>query len=774
MVTARVLTNHFARVTIIERDPLPTDAPGFRQGVPQSHHHHVMMLRGRELMEELYPGLDQELAQAGAPLVDYANDCVLFSPIGGVPRFPSGIHIRPCRRILLEWVVRRRTLALGQVALLDGYRVTQLLADADKRRIIGVALEPTARSRDSSAAAEGPRRLEADLVIDATGRRSLTPQWLRELGYAPPEEQVVNPFLGYASRLYRRPPDFDGRWRAVEISARPPNNPRAAGLWEVENGAWLLTLIGTAKQYPPTDEAGFLDFARSLPDPIVYEAVRSAEPLSSIHGHRGTENRWRHYERLARFPQRLLVIGDAVCSFNPIYGQGMTLIAMSAVALDQCLRRLRERGDAELTGLEPRFHRQLKQVVAPAWLLATSDDYRWPTTEGGKPDLMTRLSYHYIDRLVSISAHSPQVVDTFLSVANMVKPPSALLHPRIIGQLLRAALQKKPPPPHAGFTVEERRQLLRQYGSRPTAYFNLQAGVHYFDLPGVGFLSYSRQQNLLGTTDFVFTNPVCADANLGILLRNFLAQAAHPCIFLGMDLKAAETLQTLGYSVNELGVEFTIDIPSFDLRGRDKKYLKRVLTHGRKGVEIRELKSSAIDPAEVERISQKWKAQKQVKHQELQLLTRPPEPADAWEVRKFYCFKDGKMVGYIYFDPFFQDGRCIGYCATITRSEPGLKPGGILDFCLLTAMNKFAAEGIRYLSLGLAPLYDLQPHPHERSSLRHLLRLLYERGNFLYGFKGLAFHKVRYRAQEERVYFCLRDIGSLKAMVTSLLGTNVL
>ncbi len=395
-----------------------------------------MLVRGRDLMEEFFPGFDAELAALGAPLVDYTNDCALIAPAGQVPRFPSNLKIRPCRRTLIDWVVRGRLLAMTNITFLESTRVSQWVTDASNARVLGVKLE--------GVGADGacPTTLLADLVVDASGRTSRTPEWLKSLGYAAPDEQVVNSFIGYASRLYKKPANFKGKFRAVEVASQPPHNPRAAGLWEVEGERWLLTLIGAAKEYPPTDESGFLEFARSLSDPLIYESVRSAEPLSSIHGHRGTENRWRHYERLQRFPKGLVVMGDGVCAFNPIYGQGMTLAAMGAEALNDTLFRALRAGDHELANLARPFHAKLNKNIGPAWLLATSDDFRWPSTVGGKPDWLTRLSYRYIDLLTPLSLTSSEVVEAFLSVANMVKSPAALLHPRILGQLLVSTVRR--------------------------------------------------------------------------------------------------------------------------------------------------------------------------------------------------------------------------------------------------------------------------------------------------------------------------------------------
>jgi 2-polyprenyl-6-methoxyphenol hydroxylase-like FAD-dependent oxidoreductase len=431
LLAARVLANHFERVTVIERDSFPTEVPDHRKGTPQSHHQHVLLVRGRQIFEQLFPGFDAELATFGAPLADYTHDCLLHSSAGPVPQFVSGLELRLCPRPTIDWVLLRRVRSNARVELREGMRVTGLVADATRSSVLGVRLD-------------GPRgaksELLADFVVDATGRGDKLPIWLSELDYPAPREQVIDAFLGYASRVYRKPENFAGSWKAIEIACRPPINPRAAGMWEVDASHWLLTLIGTARTYPPVSEAGFLEFARSLPSPSVYEAIRNAEPLSSIHGYRGTENRFRHYEELRRFPRNLAVMGDGFCAFNPIYGQGMTVAAMSALELDKLLARRLKNGQLATVG--PRLHRRIAALVQPAWLLAITEDMRWPTTEGASRGLLTRGACWYVDRLTQLATTSPRAVDAFLSVANMVKPSYALFHPALLAQLTRAALPR--------------------------------------------------------------------------------------------------------------------------------------------------------------------------------------------------------------------------------------------------------------------------------------------------------------------------------------------
>ena len=224
----------------------------------------------------------------------------------------------------------------------------------------------------------------------------------------------------------------------------PLSNPRGVGMWQVEGNRWLLTLIGTAGHYPPTDEAGFAQFASNLADPVVVETMRHAKPCSDIVSFKGTANRWRHFERAPVLPERFVVIGDAFCAFSPFYGQGMTVAARSALAMRDALRK-------HTLGAKPNFQAAQKQYFAKAaalfeapWMLATGEDLRWPTTTGAKPDWATRASHRVMDQLLPLSTSSTLLVRNFLRISNMTASPATLLDPRILGQLIWHWLRRAP------------------------------------------------------------------------------------------------------------------------------------------------------------------------------------------------------------------------------------------------------------------------------------------------------------------------------------------
>lgn len=458
LLAAQVLSDHFEHVTLIERDLYP-DTPETRRGIPQANHVHGMLMRGRQVLEELFPGLQDEMIADGAPLLDIANDFAWYTRAGWGIRFPSDLQILAFTRPLLDLHVRRRLSRNPRVEIMDDTDVLRLLPASVENHLSGVLVCPRTANGDRRVA----KAISADLVVDTTGRASRAPRWLKELGYEPPEETVVNAYLGYASRLYRIPEAFKADWSSAFIQSAPPQRKRGALLFRVEGNRWLVTLVGGGREYPPSDEAGFLEFARSLPVSIIYDAMASAEPLTPIKTHRGTENRLRHYDRAKQLPHNFLLLGDAVCAFNPVYGQGMTIASLGALTLRKCLReQAKLHADGSLSGLSRRFQKQLAKVNKAPWLLATGEDYRYSETEGAGPGVMTKFMHRYMEHVFRLSTQTVSVRRTLLRAFNILVPPTALFHPRVLfrvlWQMLNPDRQRQP----AGERQQVSKQILYQ------------------------------------------------------------------------------------------------------------------------------------------------------------------------------------------------------------------------------------------------------------------------------------------------------------------------
>lgn len=373
LTAAQVLTDYFAQVTIIDRDYSP-DTPEFRRGAPQARHAHSLPLRGQNILEQQFPGLFDELLANGAIAVNGGSEMAFF--IAGKwhqVRHQASVVSMTCSRPLLETTIYRRLASHPKVQIIQEHEVKGLHVDQRSERVTGVRLHRR----------HGPYHNEikvaANLVVDTSGRDSHAPHWLASLGYTPPRESVVNSFTGYASRLYRFPTEFTGSWKTLYIRPTPPDATRGGMILPIEGDRWHVTLIGMARDYPPTNEEGFMAFARSLPTPELYEAIKEAEPLTRVYGYRHAENRVRHYDKLPRYPEGFLVYGDAAYVLNPVYAQGMTAAVMGSQVLDYCLKAQRHQGN--LMGLSKVFQTKLSQAVADPWQLAIRQDKRWPTTE---------------------------------------------------------------------------------------------------------------------------------------------------------------------------------------------------------------------------------------------------------------------------------------------------------------------------------------------------------------------------------------------------------
>jgi 2-polyprenyl-6-methoxyphenol hydroxylase-like FAD-dependent oxidoreductase len=437
LLAARVLSDHFEQVTMIERDRLTRDAEA-RKGVPQGRHVHGLLARGAVIMGEYFPDLFRNLAQDGAILVRLED--VHWNQLGvWLAPVRSPVKALFQSRPFLEQHVRDQLAARDNVRIMDACEVAQLCAHND--RIKGVVLRYRTGEQHEEA-------LSADLVVDTSGRGSRAPQWLNSLGYGNVQETSVTIDIGYATRIYRCPAHLPAGWKGLFIYGRPPDDKRGGVILPIQGGYWMVTLIGSLRDYPPDDEAGFLEFARSLAQPNLYEAIKDAEPVTPIAVYKYSANRWRHYERMERLPEGFIIMGDAACSFNPVYAQGMSVAAIEAQSLDRCLREQEMfAGNNSLVGFTQRFQQAIARDIKTPWLLSTGEDLRYPGTEG-KRSLSIRLLNRYTRRVIELTASDQRVTATLLRVRNLLKPLSALFQPRIILAVLRrelAALRRQPP-----------------------------------------------------------------------------------------------------------------------------------------------------------------------------------------------------------------------------------------------------------------------------------------------------------------------------------------
>jgi 2-polyprenyl-6-methoxyphenol hydroxylase-like FAD-dependent oxidoreductase len=435
LLAARTLSDFFETVTVIERDVLADDA-AHRRGVPQGRHIHALLTQGAQVLEQLFPGILDDLVVDGAPFFDGRDLSKLHYVLGGHRMVHTGsvdgLRAYMLTRPFLEHHVRQRVRAIANVMMVDGHDVVALISTPDHRGVTGTRVVERCSGKDSS--------LTADLVVDATGRGARTPAWLDSLGYGRPVEDHVVVHLTYASQLLRMPA---GTLHEMGfLIGVVPGRPTGMGLLGCENDTWLFTAMGMAGHEVPCSFDGMCALVEEFTPPHALDAVRDAQPLGEVARHRFPFSQWRRYDRMRWFPDGLLVTGDAICSFNPIYGQGMTVAALEALALHDCLSRGTD-------DLPRRFFKAAARPIRQAWQLAAGGDLALPEIGGAQP-LPTRMFNAYVDRVLTAAEVDASAMSQFTKVTGLIEPATRLLRPSM---LRRAALANRRRPQRDGSRV---------------------------------------------------------------------------------------------------------------------------------------------------------------------------------------------------------------------------------------------------------------------------------------------------------------------------------
>lgn len=422
LLAARALSDFYGTVTVLERDTFPvSDIP--RKGVPQGRHAHGLLARGRSVIEDFFPGWTDEVVASGGARGDIAGDVNWIGHGVTIKSAPSELIGLLASRPVLEGHVRRRLLALPNVRAIENCTVQGLVASVDNAAIKGVRVK----------VGSNEQVVDADLVVDASGRGSTSPAWLESLGYARPEEERIEIGIGYTTRIYRRRPTDLGGKMAVVVAGSGPNWRNGVVLYQTED-RWIVSIGGFFGDHAPDDELLFAAYAGSLPTSEIYDIVAHAEPLSDFVSYRYPANLRRRYEKLTDFPKGYLVFGDAICSFNPVYGQGMTVAAQEAALLQQCL----EKGDADLAR---RFFAAAKAAIDVPWDIAVGNDLRHPKVQGTRSPKVRFINW-YIGKLHMAARDDAALATDFLRVANLEAPPTLLLSPANVMRVIRGNLSR--------------------------------------------------------------------------------------------------------------------------------------------------------------------------------------------------------------------------------------------------------------------------------------------------------------------------------------------
>lgn len=427
---ASVLASYYRTVTIIEkRSPPGSHRP--EGPVPQGFHVHSLLAEGQQRLEELIPGMTTHLESRGSRRLNFGTDFRLVHYGNIRPSYTSDISVLLQTRPFLEQEIRGLVLKAENIRMLWDTRVTGLQFDAKSpRSVTGVRIADTST--------EDEEIVTADLVIDASGRSSKTPDWLVQPGIERPSEQKVKINLCYTSRLYEQPSSRTSAWQGLIVYPRAPDQTRAGYVFPVEGNRWLVSLAGYGGYRAAADDEGFVDFARSLAVPDVYDAIRGAKAVSETRTIRFESQRWLRYDRLRQLPNQLIVIGDAFCSLDPLFGQGMALCAIEAAILKTCLDH--DTG-VTATGFSRRCQQLLGNRLRVPWLVTTSEAFRYPSTTGDRL-LLSPLLRWYAGHVFELSASHVDVYDTFLKVMHMRCPLSRFFTPRICGNVLFKAVRE--------------------------------------------------------------------------------------------------------------------------------------------------------------------------------------------------------------------------------------------------------------------------------------------------------------------------------------------
>ena len=420
LMTAKLLSHRFEKVTLIERDPFP-DTPGPRKMTPQSNHYHILLRGGLLMLNELYPDFTARMLELGSTPVRVGVDLLYHTPWGtgysqsGSIQAPRDLDqlILAQSRNLLEFSIRKFTLESANIVAMPGCTATAL--QHENGRVTGVVVQTSA----------GTQSLDADLVVDAGGRGSRAPKWLADLGYSAPLETHIGCDLAYTTTKFRIPAGIADSHQIHAFYSVIPDTKGAAMMPHIENDTWHISLQGRAPDYPPQDAEGFMEFARNPYNPDLYEMPKHSERVDDLYHMRFPSAVLRHYEKLERFPEGYLVIGDAICSVNPVHGQGMSAHATTLRALNELLAA-RTAAGGPLDGLARELFPRAVELLHNPWTPAAMSDFTsYSDHQGDKPANLEQV-YQYMQGLDMLSVEDAEVHALLADVYNLVQPISAL------------------------------------------------------------------------------------------------------------------------------------------------------------------------------------------------------------------------------------------------------------------------------------------------------------------------------------------------------------
>ncbi|MBO0332411.1 hypothetical protein J0X12_02220 [Sneathiella sp. CAU 1612] len=428
LASAKALSAIFDRVLVLEPDQIENGNVA-RKGTPQANHVHGLLKGGGDALTEIFPGLPEHLERAGAVSCNFSNEVRWYINEKWMPRFEGSLTIYFQTRPLLENCLREEVRALPNVELIHECRVEDFLLDDAHRRVAAAVVRLENGAKET---------LPGDFFVDAMGRGSFFPRWLKREGFGEVPEDHIKVNLGYASCLLELP-DEARDWKSILIYPKGPSEIRGSTLVRVENGKWLLTLAGYHNEHPPADIEGFLAFAKSLPRPDIYEAIKNAKILSDIRLHKFPYGQWRHYDDLPAFPLGILPVGDTNTSLNPLFGQGMSVTALSVGALARSIGGVTFDSIETMAHIKNSYFLELRKIFATPWDLALGQDFRYPETIGKKPfGLKLKNSL----KSIIMGSSSIDIIERFYQIVHLVEKERTLYHPKWVWKYLSAGFKR--------------------------------------------------------------------------------------------------------------------------------------------------------------------------------------------------------------------------------------------------------------------------------------------------------------------------------------------
>jgi 2-polyprenyl-6-methoxyphenol hydroxylase-like FAD-dependent oxidoreductase len=422
LMAACVLSKFFTSVMIIERDTLPSE-PALRRGVPQGAHVHTFLGFTVEAMERLIPGVMDELYAAGAVKIRRNLDIWFHDHFGPTETRDVGILTPSVTRPLVEHVVRRQVLTSPNIHLRDATRLLGFEA-ASTGRVTGVSIRPDDGEQES---------LDADLVIDASGRASRLPRWLAGQGFGAVPVQELEISMSYTSGLFRATAENRADDKACLMLPIPPAT-RASYLTPVDGDVWLATMYGRAGDNAPNDYEGFVEWSRGLAHPVIHDWLSRAVLVGKLHTYGIRHATWHRYDRMATFPDGVLMIGEAFTSFNPTFGQGISLAANQALSLQDALASQVAKGSNH-KGLSRAYFDGCLALNMTGWTVMETVDLLYPSTKGERPDDLEER-WRVNGAIRALAQKDPEILKLAARVTHLLEPPTALRTPAILERAL--------------------------------------------------------------------------------------------------------------------------------------------------------------------------------------------------------------------------------------------------------------------------------------------------------------------------------------------------